>query len=139
MSIVFDGTSTGYYDYATKAMHLSSDSTPLHRRIVHEFAHVIHLERKVDPDWLLETVAEATEWEFGLESDPPAQLTEEQYAGLETNVDYVTQLHFGCFLMKQYGEDVLYKIISSSYTGEMAVVMATGEPAFQTILTKWKQ
>jgi len=130
VTIIFDGCETGYYD---GQIHVSADEEPLHRRLCHEYAHHIHRSNHDDVVWIYEVVAKGAEVHFGLWNPPETCVFE----NLETEIDYTSQCHFANYLMKTYGDGILYNIIHSGSSGRGSIEAATGED-FDTILERWK-
>lgn len=152
---------SGFYD---GEIHLSpelgNNNSILYMRIIHEYTHHIHMTYKIDPDWLLEVLAETMEYLYGYEAreyhikenpaeEPPARegpikenmIRKDMTKGDLFVVDYTTQRHFGVFLVERYGEDILGKIIHSGYTGKEAVVKATDDPndTWDSIYAEWQK
>ena len=132
--ICFDGTSTGYYDFNNRTIHISADAEPLHRRLLHEYVHACHLDNKPNEDgWLLEVVAKGAEVYFGLWDKPESC----DYSQIFNATDYTAQCSFACFLMEEYDNLTLWDIVHCGYTGVQAVEYVTGNN-WDSIMEDWK-
>ncbi len=138
VKVMFNNEQSGEYDSNTGVIYISTKESHLECVLIHEYSHFIFLfYHPKAPPWLLETIAEGTEWYLGFEVDPGV-LTESQYDSLETVVSYTVQRSFGIFLLETYGENVFHKIISSKKEGREAISEAC-EEVFEDTIKKWKE
>ena len=106
--------------------------------IAHEFVHLIEWEQKLkkikEKTWILEMIAETAPTLLGYKENlkkrietfkkfPQASLIEWR----NESKDYAIVAVFGQYLISQYGEKILKKILETKERGTLAIEKATGE------------